>query len=244
MARENILDKITKLLELAKSPNQHEAETAAQRAAELMTKHAVEEAELHGRDSSKIIIVQGRIDNLPNAPHRRVINGWMGVLGNVLAIAANGKCYTLNYRDGKALMMLGTQASVDATRYIYMWLEKQLLRNCRAHLAKIGGRGPEGNAYLHGACVGIHTAMAVGTKMALEGDPGTAMVHIDKTKQAVEDKLNNMEGMTNRQRKVSGLDQAAARAESSFEAGFADGNKIQTTASGPGLTSGKKHLPE
>lgn len=41
-----VLDKVRKLLELAKSANEHEAATAAARAAELMLKHQIEEADL------------------------------------------------------------------------------------------------------------------------------------------------------------------------------------------------------
>jgi len=46
MKNEKLLDKIAKLLRLSESPNQHEAELAAQRAQELMTRHSITEAML------------------------------------------------------------------------------------------------------------------------------------------------------------------------------------------------------
>ena len=55
MVDQNLLEKISKLLALTSSPNEHEAALAAEKAAELLAKHNLSVADL-GQDLSLIHI--------------------------------------------------------------------------------------------------------------------------------------------------------------------------------------------
>jgi hypothetical protein len=55
-----VIDQIRKLLELAKSDNEHEAAAAAAAAQRLMSKHQIAEAELGGVDDSERASVDAR----------------------------------------------------------------------------------------------------------------------------------------------------------------------------------------
>ena len=54
MVDQNLLEKISKLLALASSPNEHEAALAAEKAAELLAKHNLSVADL-GQDKDEDI---------------------------------------------------------------------------------------------------------------------------------------------------------------------------------------------
>lgn len=106
-----IHEKIKKLLALSKSANQHEAAAAAARAAELMLKHQIAEAD---------ITVEAEEDPIVNGflfeTKRRV--GWKGVL--TLGLARSLGCEAIVSRDGYSVQyrIVGTANAVSAIQYM------------------------------------------------------------------------------------------------------------------------------
>jgi hypothetical protein len=117
-AREKAIDKVRKLLELAKSDNVNEAGNAAAMAQELMSKHAISEAMLDvSPDSDEEIehdvLHQGYGQNLPT---------WKGQLGVVLSEVNQCKCF----RSGPALNIIGRPSDANTVRYLFAYIVRQI----------------------------------------------------------------------------------------------------------------------
>lgn len=79
---QEIIDRITKLLALANSPNEYEASAAAAKASELLTEHNLRLEDIKATNKSpEIPIEQKEIDS----SSRKVY--WKGLLANVIANA-------------------------------------------------------------------------------------------------------------------------------------------------------------
>ena len=187
-----ILEKLTKLFNMAESGEGHEAEVASQRAAELMAKHGVTAAEViaaKGR-SHEIPLEDGRIDGDQDGKPQRVINGWKKSLAAALVHNLGGDVLVIGLRTGGVILrMVGPQDSVTAARYLYTYLTKELERRVRRYLKETGGKGPQGNAYLQGAVIQIAVRMAEGRRVGTEGASSQAMVLVNKAQEASKAKL-------------------------------------------------------
>lgn len=255
MADEKILDRIRKLLTLSENnSNPEEAQLAAQRAMELMTRHRIDEMTARGYDPDKIEIVEGRIDDVEEAKPRRVMSQWQLLLASVVVQGNNGKLLRRSVlvdengdrcgpdrarKKGEITIMFGQRDDIDVARYMFMWLEKELLLRCRHHLRLIGGYGREGNAYLHGLVIAVHQSLQVGQRNVLEGDPGTALVAVaNKTREAAEAKMRKIPGLTSTRLGNTRVD------PSNFVQGMADGKSIDLSRDRDalGLPSGSKRL--
>jgi hypothetical protein len=119
-AREKALDKVRKLLELAKSDNVNEAGNAAAMAQELMSKHAISEAMLDvSPDSDEAIehdvLHQGFGTQLPT---------WKGQLGVTLSEVNQCKCF----RSGPALNIIGRPSDANTVRYLFGYIAREIDR--------------------------------------------------------------------------------------------------------------------
>lgn len=88
--REKLLDRIKKLLALSTSDNQAEAELAAQRAQELISKHMVDESELQ----------RGNIQKIKHLFKKRRVEKWANYLINLIAF--NNFCQCAYKGGGRA----------------------------------------------------------------------------------------------------------------------------------------------
>lgn len=126
----DIITKIRKLLELSKSTNEHEAANAAARAADLMLKHQIEEADLeaHGGEAKPDPITDEAIDE------RGKWVSWKGWLTMGLAEAFGCETYrTLEWSNTKnktvdAHHCVGPASALETIRYMYAYLTKEIER--------------------------------------------------------------------------------------------------------------------
>lgn len=190
---DTILDRVVKLLNLAAGTTGPEAEVAAMRAAELMAKHQLDEAEVAARQGRTVPlepIVVGRIDDKEGAPPRKAYNGWKGTLANVIANNFNGKCWRKSvYPEGHHLMMVGTQSAIDTARYLNMALARQLDSLVRKYLKETGGKGPQGNAYLNGAVLRISMRLAEGRTTVMNTGSSAALMIVNRDKERANEEM-------------------------------------------------------
>ena len=115
-----IIEKIKKLLNLSKSANEHEAANAAAVAASLMAQHQISVASLgEEEDAAAISVGTFKIDA---SGHRKVT--WKGRLA--FGVASSFGCQY--YWSGAHPTMVGRSSDVDAVKYIYMYLVREVNR--------------------------------------------------------------------------------------------------------------------
>lgn len=185
---DTILDRISKLMNMAERGDGPEAELASQRAAEMMAKHQIEAADIQARRGISDVptIVKGRIDNEESAPRALRHNVWKSMLAHVVAIGMGGKMWRSTFIDKThKVMMFGTPDAIASARYLYMALERQLERMVRRYLRETGGRGPQGNAFLQGAVARIGQRFAEGREAAMTTASSMALTIVNRTDAAI-----------------------------------------------------------
>jgi hypothetical protein len=127
----NITDKIRKLLELAKSDNEHEAAAAAARAAELMVEHQIELAEIEAAkpETERRVAPAGKV--VLDSFDRTVT--WKWWLQSSLADAHGGVAFYERARQATAAgetdaVVIGPQPALDAISYLYKYLTQEVER--------------------------------------------------------------------------------------------------------------------
>ena len=116
-----IIDKIKKLLSLSKSDNEHEAANAAAAAAGLMAQHQISIATLGEDDGDTIDDTLGTF-YVDNSASRKVV--WKGSIA--FGVAASFGCQY--YWSGPHPTMVGRKGDVDAVKYIYAYLVREVNR--------------------------------------------------------------------------------------------------------------------
>lgn len=183
---ETVLDRLAKLMNFAANATGPEAEVAAQRAAELMAKYQVDEAEIASRTQGTAPqIEKGRVDADEGEPAPKSFQSWKGIMVVAIAKSFGGCCY----KNGTQIIMFGPPGSVAATRYLYKALTRELERRVRRFLKETGGRGPQGNAFLHGATTRICVRLEEGRKSAVKEASSQALVVLDKTAAAAQEAM-------------------------------------------------------
>ena len=123
---DKIKDKIKKLLALAQSPNEAEAQSAMNKAIELMQKYSIEESEVHGKKMESVIL---HVDFI-------IIPKWVIYLINGVSISAGVFCvYAHGHRGDKwrsgskgRFYLTGRTADIENVKYIGDFLQKQILK--------------------------------------------------------------------------------------------------------------------
>ena len=150
--RERVYDKVRKLLALSKSPNEHEAALAAERAREILDKYQISLAEVDEKEFTEI--VEKGADSGYSNPRM-----WVHVLAMSTAKAFDCKVF----RMGGVYVFCGLKSDTQVSEYIFAYLlrtvfglMKQRMKNRR----KIGARGAgDVQSYAYGA------ARAIGEKI-------------------------------------------------------------------------------
>lgn len=131
LSREQVLEKVAKLLRLAQSSNAHEAANAAARAQEIMDRYRLDAASIQlDDDSSAISMLEvSRIG-------KTQVTRWKWALASIVSGANN--CAPWQHRDpgGVMLVFYGKQADANAALYLYMYLVREVER-----LANLANKG-------------------------------------------------------------------------------------------------------
>ena len=245
-AKNKHLDRIKKLLALSKSSNQNEAELAAARAAELMARHQINEAELGEFDADDLNINEWALDEA------RQITYWQGYAAQAAAHAFGGRMYANGDRvpDGKGgyrkrvrLMFVGREKDRDAAAYLYQYFVREIRRladkawefehvNQCAYAAF--GRPTTSarswkDSFRKGAAIRIQERIDEERRKAKGESQSTALVKVEEYEQKAEDFLNQTENLT---RKSATMSSAQA-----FAAGRAAGDTVNTVGGGRGLAA-------
>lgn len=119
-----VVNRIRKFLEMSKSDNENEATMAAQRAAEMMAKYNITEAELRVEDETREAepIVQREIFNEPGKPRKRV--AWKELIAD--GVAKSLGCHLYLTADGPAVF--GRESATQAWKYTCLYLFNEVNR--------------------------------------------------------------------------------------------------------------------
>jgi hypothetical protein len=123
MADSKILDRVRKLLELAKSDNINEAGNAAAAAQELMTRHAIGEAMLDVNPDADEKAEPIEHDLL-HATGGQQLPTWKGSLGVALCEVNGCKCF----RTGGNLNVIGRPSDAATVRYLFAYIAGEIDR--------------------------------------------------------------------------------------------------------------------
>ena len=246
-AKNKHLDRIKKLLALSKSSNQNEAELAAARAAELMARHQINEAELGEFDADDLNINEWALDEA------RQITYWQGYAAQAAAHAFGGRMYANGDRvpDGKGgyrkrvrLMFVGREKDRDAAAYLYQYFVREIRRladeawtqrNKEDDLLNVMIGAPTvsvrswKDSFRKGAAIRIQERIDEERRKAKGESQSTALVKVEEYEQKAEDFLNQTENLT---RKSATMSSAQA-----FAAGRAAGDTVNTVGGGRGLAA-------
>lgn len=190
---DRVLDRLSKLMSLADSSNEHEANLAAERAAQLMAEHQISAADLAGRGAAKASVERGRIDAEDSDDGFSRVEAWHKGLAASIADAMGGRLWLHGYGRHQRFMMIGPPDVVASARYMYLHLEKQINRMSRAAAR---AHGETQNAWRRAYCLGmvgrVYERMLAGRKTAMQAATSTAMVHVDAQKKAVDEAFDEM----------------------------------------------------
>lgn len=135
---EKSIDKIRKLLALASSPNEHEAQSALLKAQELLAKHNLSMSDI-GNIEQEEEVVEFTID----APFSKM--KWRYLLASV--IADNFRCYCWGVKDRasngycKKVTFLGKESDVEVCKTMYTYARKFIESNIRRMQRELNSQG-------------------------------------------------------------------------------------------------------
>lgn len=235
---DRILHKLAKLLELAERGDEHEAQVAAQRAAELMAKHQIDAAQViaaSSRPDEKPVVEEGRIDGAGDEGASRIEN-WHKALLVSVAEACGGRAWMSGKGRYQRFMMVGPKDSVAAARYVYMHLEKQVNRLSRAAMRESSvGTNAWRRAYAVGMVARVRERLIAGRRAAMKMATTTALVVVDKTALAVAEAHD----AKNLRQSKSG----AIKRPDAMSHGYRDGDRVDLGSQGAArLGEGQRRL--
>jgi hypothetical protein len=234
---ERILDRLSKLLAMRDGGTEAEAEVAALRAAELMARYQLTEADVPRPRADKPGVESGRIDDEEGAPLAR-FSQWRKQLGIAVANVFGARMYT--WVEGRtkymSMRMVGPRDSVNTARYMYMALEKEVGRQARAAMRRHGEDSSSWRRnYALSMVLRIGERLKEGRATAMQTATETALVWVDMQKQAIDEECNKLGLRTSRPR---GGDRPDAR-----RVGYRDGANVDIgDASRDRLTEGQRKL--
>jgi hypothetical protein len=176
---DNVIDKIKKLLALAKSSNPHEAANAAARAAELMFEHKIQAADIEIAGQEKRPVEAVGESTLLAGKWREF---WKGNLAEALSRSMMCRIYW----DGGKLQIIGRRSDIETVSYLFSYLvleiERMATETWKERSALVAEHGTKWkNAFRWGAVVAIarrlqeqvaatHTRASTGALVLLRKD--------------------------------------------------------------------------
>lgn len=126
MNRDEALEKIRKLRELATSENEHEAASAAAMAERLMTKFELDEAALDAPADDAEICCEW---DDPIFEFGRKVPSWKSVLAN--GLSRHFGTFTFDDRTRGGCIIYGRASTVATVRYFFDWISREVERLAR-----------------------------------------------------------------------------------------------------------------
>jgi hypothetical protein len=228
MNHEQIIEKVRKLLALARSDNEHEAAAAAGAAERLLQEHRLSEVDL---ECAAEPTERAQADTEPLEQLGHALATWKSHLAASLCRLHGCHC-AVDWTTGagnKRIRIYGRPSDTASVRYLYAWLTSTIESLAHRH-----GRGKGrtwANSYRIGAAVGVVQAMDAASTQAREQATSSALVKVDAR---TEEAKAAMRRSTAPDQKL--VKRSAARPQLSAEAfhkGEADGRAIHTGASLP-----------
>ena len=150
MSRDKIIDRVRKLLALAKSSNEHEAALAAAHAQKLLSEHnlAMSELEVKEAGAGKEMFDLGR----------KTLDKWVFQLASVVASAFDCRVVATSGGDGTAkVSFIGCGEDPAVSGYTFQYLVKEMERLVKSFLALVdaGDRAVHRRSWLLGAVRGV-----------------------------------------------------------------------------------------
>lgn len=134
MSNSPIIDRIRKLLELAKSSNEHEAAAAAARAADLMRKHEIDQAVLAATQPGDATPEEIITDGIGKEQGKST--SWRVLIGQGVSAATGCR----QWSEGGRMKAMGTRSAVGTWNYLCQYLAREVDR-----LADEAWDGPTGH---------------------------------------------------------------------------------------------------
>jgi hypothetical protein len=123
--RTPILDRVRKLLNLSRdSSNEHEAALAAQRAAVLMERHEIHEAELRALDEAAHVRTPEPIDKAIATPNAGKRTAWHCALAH----GVSKKLHCHYYTSAGAIIFFGRLSTIQGASYLLQYLIREVER--------------------------------------------------------------------------------------------------------------------
>lgn len=171
MTRQDIIDKITKLLSLAGSENRAEAELAALRAQELMDRWQIEASEMERGCIEHVDINTGKVASTE----------WERML--VMAVARNNFCHVIlktEITGIKVLTVVGRKANLSASVEMYQFLHAIAVREWNAFRTDVANRRKKKNRnkFLSGFALAITHRMRFDSNARWSDGNGTELVRV------------------------------------------------------------------
>ena len=154
---ENIKDKISKLLALAGSSNEHEAHAALLKAREFMVKYKLREADVQPLHSLKVV------DRLTHITCTKMTNAWATKLAAIIAENYCCKSYRNHVKRARKVTvgLVGLEDDIEICEKVLIYAFDYVVAECRQIRKKyrdtyvsVTIRQME-NAYGHGFCDGV-----------------------------------------------------------------------------------------
>lgn len=152
-----VLDRLRKLLALAKSDNPHEAALAAELAQKLMVAHHLDEFMLEAaeRPPEEPISDQGAIDPERVGESRR-IPAWEVNLAGAVARSVDCRVY---YVPGARISVVGRQSDAQVVRYLFLYLSRVINRLADEFWEREGDRDQGARRWKHAFRLGCVEAI-------------------------------------------------------------------------------------
>jgi hypothetical protein len=122
MTKDEVISKVQKLFELANSPNENEAASAASKARELLSRHNLSMADLPADELKNVIAATEKSVGVG-----KVLRNW--VKGLLIHIAEGFECEHIirrRYECPPLLTFIGTQADAEVAVYTFQFLYREL----------------------------------------------------------------------------------------------------------------------
>ena len=236
----NIKDKIQKLLSLSKSPNEHEAAMALQKAQDLLKKYNLSMEEVFSFTADNV-----REDIVFCS---KKIPRWLGWLATVIAEIFNVQVYKSCEFDrqaeiryiGRGIRFVGFEADLMVATHCFIYLKRGIEAGCRQKRAELKLLGMKyfprnfKNAYALGYIEAVKEKMAQLARIQLQQEDLQATEQISNLpvvkQNAIEEYMRHLNLGTAKQTKIQ-LDHAV------YMVGFTDGAKtsLSRPVSGAGL---------
>lgn len=205
LALEEVMDRVAKLLRLARSDNPHEAASAAAKAQEILARYSIDQAtiDLDGDSDEPPEAIADFSDTDPLDAAKHNFARWRLMLASLLCEANGAMGTVISTTAGKRLGVIGRPSDVGKVRYMYAWLTQEIDR-----MAAIAGKSlgrTWTNNYRLGAVEGIGEQLRAANRKAAESaraeaTSSAALIRVDKAIAHVEERAKEVDAWVQQNR--------------------------------------------